>query len=48
MEFVTRGGVQQLLKVPRPSVAATGLSRCLRYLVEDENAMERVITCQIH
>ena len=47
-EFVTRGGVQRLLEVPRPSVAATGLSRCLRYLVDDEDAMERVITCQIH
>ncbi|XP_067023771.1 DDB1- and CUL4-associated factor 1-like [Acropora muricata] len=42
MEFVTRGGVQRLLEVPRPSVAATGLSRCLRYLVDDEDAMERV------
>ncbi|XP_015778205.1 PREDICTED: protein VPRBP-like isoform X2 [Acropora digitifera] len=41
-EFVTRGGVQRLLEVPRPSVAATGLSRCLRYLVDDEDAMEKV------
>ncbi|XP_067026012.1 DDB1- and CUL4-associated factor 1-like isoform X1 [Acropora muricata] len=41
-EFVTHGGVQRLLEVPRPSVAATGCSMCLYYLAYNEDAMERV------
>jgi len=36
---------QTLLKVPRPSVAATGVSICLYYLAYCEDAMERV--CQL-
>ena len=47
MEFVTHGGVQRLLEVPRPSVAATGFSRCLHFLTYKENAMQRVMTYQI-
>ena len=41
-EFVTHNGVQRLLEVPRPSVAATGCSMCLYYLSYNEDAMERV------
>ena len=41
-EFVTHGGVQRLLEVPRPSVAGTGVSMCLYYLAYNEDAMERV------
>lgn len=41
-EFVTHNGVQRLLEVPRPSVAATGCSMCLYYLAYNEDAMERV------
>lgn len=44
-EFIQVGGVQLLLKVPRPSVAATGVSMCLYYLAYFEEAMERV--CQL-
>ncbi|XP_044182519.1 DDB1- and CUL4-associated factor 1-like isoform X2 [Acropora millepora] len=42
MEFVTHGGVQRLLEVPRPSVAATGFSRCLHFLTYKEDTMQRV------
>ena len=42
-EFVTHNGVQRLLEVPRPSVAATGCSMCLYYLAYNEDAMERVM-----
>ncbi|XP_032243093.2 DDB1- and CUL4-associated factor 1 [Nematostella vectensis] len=41
-EFVTHAHVQRLLEVPRPSVAATGVSMCLYYLAYNEDAMERV------
>lgn len=44
-EFVTHNGVQRLLEVPRPSVAATGCSMCLYYLAYNEDAMERVNIC---
>ena len=46
-EFVTRGGVQRLLEVPRLSVAATGLSLCLHCIAFSEVVMEKVITYQI-
>ena len=39
---MTHNGVQRLLEVPRPSVAATGCSMCLYYLAYNEDAMERV------
>lgn len=42
VEFITAGGVQKLLQVHRPSVAATGVSMCLYYLAYFEDAMERV------
>ncbi|KAL3222632.1 hypothetical protein MRX96_028410 [Rhipicephalus microplus] len=42
LEFITVGGLQRLLEVHRPSVAATGVSICLYYLAYSEDAMERV------
>ncbi|XP_063797456.1 DDB1- and CUL4-associated factor 1 isoform X2 [Pseudophryne corroboree] len=41
-EFVSHGGVQKLLEIPRPSMAATGVSMCLYYLSYNQDAMERV------
>ena len=41
-EFITHGGVQRLLEIPRPSMAATGVSLCLYYLAYNQDAMERV------
>uniref|UniRef100_A0A8D0CRP9 DDB1- and CUL4-associated factor 1 n=1 Tax=Sander lucioperca TaxID=283035 RepID=A0A8D0CRP9_SANLU len=43
-EFITHGGVQKLLEIPRPSMAATGVSLCLYYLAYNQDAMERVCT----
>ncbi|XP_030581654.1 DDB1- and CUL4-associated factor 1-like isoform X3 [Archocentrus centrarchus] len=43
-EFIAHGGVQKLLEVPRPSMAATGVSHCLYYLAYNQDAMERVCT----
>jgi len=42
VDFINVGGVQRLLEVYRPSVAATGVSMCLYYLAYFEDAMERV------
>ena len=42
IEFINLGGVQRLLEVVRPSVAATGVSMCLYYLAYFDVAMERV------
>uniref|UniRef100_A0AAY5K7W3 DDB1- and CUL4-associated factor 1 n=1 Tax=Esox lucius TaxID=8010 RepID=A0AAY5K7W3_ESOLU len=41
-DFIAHGGVQKLLDVPRPSMAATGVSLCLYYLAYNQDAMERV------
>ncbi|KAG7235646.1 hypothetical protein INR49_002408 [Caranx melampygus] len=41
-EFIAHGGVQRLLEIPRPSMAATGVSLCLYYLAYNQDAMERV------
>ncbi|XP_041836899.1 DDB1- and CUL4-associated factor 1-like isoform X2 [Melanotaenia boesemani] len=41
-EFIDHGGVQELLEIPRPSMAATGVSLCLYYLAYNQDAMERV------
>ncbi|KAK3101991.1 hypothetical protein FSP39_007955 [Pinctada imbricata] len=41
IEFLQTGGVQRLLQVLRPSIAATGVSLCLYYLSYFEDAMER-------
>ncbi|KAM3620844.1 uncharacterized protein V6R79_002806 [Siganus canaliculatus] len=43
-EFIAHGGVQTLLEIPRPSMAATGVSICLYYLAYNQDAMERVCT----
>uniref|UniRef100_A0A8C3AK04 DDB1- and CUL4-associated factor 1 n=1 Tax=Cyclopterus lumpus TaxID=8103 RepID=A0A8C3AK04_CYCLU len=43
-EFITHGGVQKLLAIPRPSMAATGVSLCLYYLAYNQDALERVCT----
>ncbi|XP_036064956.1 LOW QUALITY PROTEIN: DDB1- and CUL4-associated factor 1-like [Onychomys torridus] len=40
--FVTHGGVQKLLEIPRPSMAATGVSICLYYLSYNLDVMEIV------
>lgn len=42
IEFLSVGDLQKLFEVPRPSVAATGVSICLYYLAYCEDAMERV------
>ncbi|XP_044588564.1 protein mahjong isoform X2 [Cotesia glomerata] len=44
IEFLNANGLDKLLDVPRPSVAATGVSICLYYLAYCEDALERV--CQ--
>ncbi|XP_043978236.1 DDB1- and CUL4-associated factor 1-like isoform X3 [Gambusia affinis] len=41
-EFIAHGGVQKLLEIPRPSMAATAVSLCLYYLAYNQDAMERV------
>lgn len=48
IEFLNVGGLQRLLEVPRPSVAATGVSICLYYLAYCEDAMERVCLLPKH
>ncbi|XP_071052428.1 protein mahjong [Onthophagus taurus] len=42
IEFIQYKGLETLLDVPRPSIAATGVSMCLYYLSYCEEAMERV------
>ncbi|KAL3283033.1 hypothetical protein HHI36_006192 [Cryptolaemus montrouzieri] len=42
IEFIQCKGLEALLDVPRPSIAATGVSICLYYLGYCEEAMERV------
>lgn len=41
-EFINHGGVEKLLVIPRPSMAATGVSLCLYYLAYNLDSMERV------
>ncbi|TNN08815.1 DDB1- and CUL4-associated factor 1 [Schistosoma japonicum] len=45
LEFVEQNGLEAVLKVPRPSVAATAVSVVLYYTAYFEDAMERV--CQL-
>ncbi|XP_074530971.1 DDB1- and CUL4-associated factor 1-like [Halichoeres trimaculatus] len=45
-QFIAHGGVQKLLEIPRPSMAATGVSLCLYYLAYNQDALERVCTLQ--
>lgn len=48
VEFLQMNGVQRLLEVYRPSIAATGVSLCLYYLSYFEDAMERVCLLPEH
>ncbi|XP_054275283.1 protein mahjong-like isoform X2 [Macrosteles quadrilineatus] len=48
IEFINMQGLQRLLEVPRPSIAATGVSICLYYLAYCEDAMERVCLLPHH
>lgn len=48
IEFLNVHGLHRLLEVPRPSVAATGVSICLYYLAYCEDAMERVCLLPKH
>ncbi|XP_036064990.1 DDB1- and CUL4-associated factor 1-like isoform X1 [Onychomys torridus] len=41
-DFVTHGGLQKLLEIPCPSMAATAVSICLYYLSNIQDAMERI------
>ena len=45
MEWVQNGGIQMLIDIPRPSIAATAVSQCLYYLSYDDPCMEKV--CQL-
>ncbi|CAG9864733.1 unnamed protein product [Phyllotreta striolata] len=42
IEFIQCKGLEVLLEIPRPSIAATGVSMCFYYLGYCEEAMERV------
>ncbi|XP_023161993.1 protein mahjong isoform X2 [Drosophila hydei] len=42
LEFISRGGLELLLNVPRPSLATTGVSIAIYYLAYCEDAMERI------
>uniref|UniRef100_A0A182M2H1 DDB1- and CUL4-associated factor 1 n=1 Tax=Anopheles culicifacies TaxID=139723 RepID=A0A182M2H1_9DIPT len=42
LEFIANGGLERLLKIPRPSLAATGVSIAFYYLAYCEDAMERI------
>lgn len=48
IEFINVRGLRRLLEVPRPSIAATGVSICLYYLAYCEDAMERVCLLPQH
>uniref|UniRef100_UPI0037E818D7 DDB1- and CUL4-associated factor 1-like n=1 Tax=Semicossyphus pulcher TaxID=241346 RepID=UPI0037E818D7 len=45
-QFIAHGGVQKLLEIPRPSMAAIGVSLCLYYLAYNQDSLERVCTLQ--
>lgn len=45
LEFITHGGLERLISVPRPSIASTGVSIAMYYLAYCEDAMERI--CQM-
>lgn len=42
LEFINNGGLERLLKVPKPSISATAVSISLYYLAYCEDAMERI------
>ena len=41
-EWIARGGLNLLMQLPRPSLAATASSMCLYYLACDDNTMEKI------
>ncbi len=42
LEWVSRGGVELLLDVPRPSIAATAVSQALYFMACDDDVMEKI------
>lgn len=42
LEFISQGGLERLIRVPRPSIASTGVSIAMYYLAYCEDAMERI------
>ena len=42
LEWISRGGLNLLMHLPRPSLAATGSSLCLYYLACDDDTMEKI------
>ena len=48
IEFIHAQGLHRLLEIPRPSIAATGVSMCLYYIAYCEDAMERVCLLAEH
>lgn len=42
LEFIQHGGLERLIRVPRPSIASTGVSIAMYYLAYCEDAMERI------
>ncbi|CAG2115601.1 unnamed protein product, partial [Medioppia subpectinata] len=48
LEFLNAKGLEQLLQIYRPSVAATGVSICLYYLAYNEDAMEKICLLPKH
>jgi HIV-1 Vpr-binding protein len=41
-EFVSHGGIERLLQIPKPSTSATAVSCCFYYLAYVEDAVEMV------
>ncbi|XP_044751258.1 protein mahjong [Coccinella septempunctata] len=48
VEFILSGGLEVILDVPRPSIAATGVSICIYYLGYCDEAMERLCLLPKH
>ena len=42
LEWVYSGGLELLMEMPRPSIAATGSSLCIYYLACDNDTMEKI------
>ncbi|CAB3993233.1 DDB1- and CUL4-associated factor 1 isoform X1, partial [Paramuricea clavata] len=42
LEFVSHGGIERLLQIPKPSMSATAVSCCFYYLAYVEDALERI------
>ncbi|XP_050398769.1 DDB1- and CUL4-associated factor 1 [Patella vulgata] len=48
IEFLQRGGIEKLITINRPSIAATGVSLCLYFMSYFEDALERVCLLPEH